>query len=80
MTKPVAVFRSRVIEDSRHTVRLDENIHLVLFPSFSRYITSWAIRPLDRPSRGPDFSDAQKGVANRKSSKANKLLSWCGHF
>ena len=43
MTKPVAVFRSRVIEDSRHTVRLDENSHLVLFPSFSRYITSWAI-------------------------------------
>jgi hypothetical protein len=25
MTKPVAVFRSRVIEDSRHTVKLDEN-------------------------------------------------------
>ena len=43
MTKPVAVFRSGVIEDSRHTVRLDENSHLVLFPSFSRYITSWAI-------------------------------------
>jgi hypothetical protein len=40
MTKPVAVFRSEVIEDSRHTVRLDENSHLVLFPSFSRYITS----------------------------------------
>jgi hypothetical protein len=43
MTKPVAVFRSGVIEDSRHTVRLDENSHLVLFPSFSRYITSSAI-------------------------------------
>jgi hypothetical protein len=43
MTKPVAVFRSGVIEDSRHTARLDENSHLVLFPSFSRYITSWAI-------------------------------------
>jgi hypothetical protein len=43
MTKPVAVFRSVVIEDSRHTVRLDESSHLVLFPSFSRYITSWAI-------------------------------------
>jgi hypothetical protein len=43
MTKPVVVFRSGVIEDSRHTVRLDENSHLVLFPSFSRYITSWAI-------------------------------------
>ena len=41
MTKPVAVFRSRVIGDSRHAVRLDENSHLVLFPSFSRYITSW---------------------------------------
>jgi hypothetical protein len=26
MTKPVAVFRSRVIGDSRHTVRLDENV------------------------------------------------------
>jgi hypothetical protein len=38
MTKPIAVFRSRVIEDSRHTVRLDENSHLVLFPSFSRYV------------------------------------------
>jgi hypothetical protein len=25
MTKPVAVFRSEVIEDSRHTVRLDKN-------------------------------------------------------
>jgi hypothetical protein len=43
MTKPVAVFRSGVIEDSRHTVRLDKNSHLVLFPSFSRYITLWAI-------------------------------------
>jgi hypothetical protein len=43
MTKPVAVFYSRVIGDSRHTVRFDENSHLVLFPSFSRYITSWAI-------------------------------------
>jgi hypothetical protein len=43
MTKPVAVFRSVVIGDSRHTVRLDENSHLVLFPSFSRYITSWVI-------------------------------------
>jgi hypothetical protein len=43
MTKPIAVFRSGVMEDSRHTVRLDENSHLVLFPSFSRYITSWAI-------------------------------------
>jgi hypothetical protein len=37
MTKPVAVFRSGVIGDSRHTS------HLVLFPTFSRYITSWAI-------------------------------------
>jgi hypothetical protein len=43
MAKPVAAFRSSVIGDSRHTVRLDENSHLVLFPSFSRYITSWAI-------------------------------------
>jgi hypothetical protein len=43
MTKPVAVFRSGAIGDSRHTIRLDENIHLVLFPSFGRYITSWAI-------------------------------------
>jgi hypothetical protein len=34
MTKPVDVFRSG------HTVRLDENSHMVLFPSFSRYITS----------------------------------------
>jgi hypothetical protein len=43
MTKPVAAFRLGVIEDSRHAVRLDENSHFVLFPSFSRYITSWAI-------------------------------------
>ena len=43
MTKPVAVFRSGVIEDSRHTARLDENGHLVLFPSFNRYSTKWAI-------------------------------------
>jgi hypothetical protein len=43
MTKPVAVFRSSVMGDSRCTARLDENSHLVLFPSFSRYITSWAI-------------------------------------
>jgi hypothetical protein len=43
MTKHVAVFRSGVIGDPRHTVRLDENSHLVLFPSFSQYITSWAI-------------------------------------
>ena len=40
MTKHVAVFRSGVIGGSRHTARLDENSHLVLFPSFSRYITS----------------------------------------
>jgi hypothetical protein len=43
MTKPVAVFRSGVIGNSGHTIRLDENSHLVLFPSFSRYITPWAI-------------------------------------
>jgi hypothetical protein len=43
MTKPVAVFRSGVLGDPRHTVMLDANSHLVLFPSFSRYITSWAI-------------------------------------
>jgi hypothetical protein len=43
MTKPVAAFRSRVIGGSRCTVRFDGNSHLVLFPSFSRYITSWAI-------------------------------------
>jgi hypothetical protein len=30
MTKPVAVFRSGVIVDSRHTVRLDENSHLAI--------------------------------------------------
>jgi hypothetical protein len=47
MTKPVAVFRSGVMGDSRHTVRLDENSHLVLFPSFSRYITSWPISATD---------------------------------
>jgi hypothetical protein len=41
--KPVAPFCSGVIGDPRHTVKLDENSHLVLFPSFSRYITSWAI-------------------------------------
>jgi hypothetical protein len=52
MAKPVAVFRSGVIGDSRHTVRLDENSQLVLFPSFSRYITSWAISatwPVEAP-------------------------------
>jgi hypothetical protein len=43
MTEPVAAFRSGVIGDSKYTVRSDENSHLVLFPSFSRYITSWAI-------------------------------------
>jgi hypothetical protein len=50
MTKPVAVFRSGVIRDSRHAVRLGENGHLVLFPSFSRYITSWAISATWRAS------------------------------
>jgi hypothetical protein len=39
MTKPVAVLRLGVIGNSRHTVGLDENSHLVLFPSFSRYIS-----------------------------------------
>jgi hypothetical protein len=43
MTKPVDVFRSEVIGDARHTIRLDANSHLVLFPSFSWYITSWVI-------------------------------------
>jgi hypothetical protein len=43
MTKPVAVFRSVVIGDSRCAVRLDANSHLVIFPSFSRCIISWAI-------------------------------------
>jgi hypothetical protein len=45
MTKPVAVLRSRVIGDSRriYTTRLDGNSHVLLFPSFSRYISSWAI-------------------------------------
>jgi hypothetical protein len=36
MTKPVAVFRSGVMRDSGHTIRVDENCHLVRFPSFSR--------------------------------------------
>jgi hypothetical protein len=35
MTKPVAAFRSGVIGYSRHTISIDENSHLVLFPSFS---------------------------------------------
>jgi hypothetical protein len=52
MTKPVAVFRSRVIEDSRHTVRLDENSHLVLFPSFSRYITSCLMGDISHMASG----------------------------
>jgi hypothetical protein len=52
MTKPVAVFRSRVIGGSRHTVRLDENSHLVLFPSFSRYITSWAMGDISHMASG----------------------------
>jgi hypothetical protein len=53
MTKPVAAFRSRVIGDSKHTVRFDEKSHLVLFPSFSRYITSCTtggISPQDIPA------------------------------
>jgi hypothetical protein len=52
MTKPVAALRSGAIRDPRCTVRLDENSHLVLFPSFSRYITSWAISatwPMEAP-------------------------------
>jgi hypothetical protein len=36
VTKPVAVFRSKVIRDPGHAVRLDENSHLVLLPSFRR--------------------------------------------
>jgi hypothetical protein len=32
MTKPVAVFRSVLIGDSRHTARLDENSHWCYFP------------------------------------------------
>jgi hypothetical protein len=32
VTKPVAAFGSGVIGDSRNTVRLDENSHLMLFP------------------------------------------------
>jgi hypothetical protein len=43
VTIPVAVFRSRVIADPRHTVGPDANSHFVLFPSFSWYITSWAM-------------------------------------
>jgi hypothetical protein len=43
MAKPVAVFRSVVMGDPGHAVRPDENSHLVLFPSFSRYNTPWAI-------------------------------------
>jgi hypothetical protein len=35
-TRPVTVFRSWAIRATRHTVRFDENNHLVLFPSFSR--------------------------------------------
>jgi hypothetical protein len=45
MTKPVVVFRSVVIGDPRHTVRLDENSHLVQFPSFSRYTTPTGYNP-----------------------------------
>jgi hypothetical protein len=39
MTKPVAVFHLWAIGDLRHTVSIDENSHLVLFPPFSQYIT-----------------------------------------
>jgi hypothetical protein len=52
MTKPVAVFRSGVIGDSRHTVKIDENSHLVLFPSFSRYITSWLMGDISHMASG----------------------------
>jgi hypothetical protein len=49
MTKPVAVFRAGVKGDSRGTVSFDETSHLMLFPSFSRYITSWAISATSQP-------------------------------
>ena len=62
MTKPVAVFLSVVIRDSGHTVRLDENSHLVLFPSFSRYITSWAISTTYMASGGIQKSMLPAGI------------------
>jgi hypothetical protein len=43
VTNPVAALHSGVIGDPGQTARPDINSHLVLFPSFSRYITSWAI-------------------------------------
>jgi hypothetical protein len=61
MTKRVAVFRSGVIRGSRHTARPDEKSHLVLFPSFSRYIIPhgryqphgpWRHLEVDTTSRG----------------------------
>jgi hypothetical protein len=54
MTKPVAVFRSRVTGDPGHTVRFDENenCHLVLFPSFSRYITSYLMGDISHMASG----------------------------
>ena len=36
-------FRGDRRQDIPYTVRFEENSHVVLFPSFSRYITSWAI-------------------------------------
>jgi hypothetical protein len=67
MTKPVAVFRLGVIGGPWHTVRLDENSHLVLFPSFSRYITSWAISatwPVEEPRSRcyPGYHMASGGI------------------
>ena len=52
MTKPVAAFRSGVIGDPGHTVSFDENSYLVLFPSFSRYITSWLMGDISHQPRG----------------------------
>jgi hypothetical protein len=52
VAKLVAVFRSVVIRDPRHTVRLDANSHLVLFPSFSRYITSCLMGDISHMASG----------------------------
>jgi hypothetical protein len=64
MTKPVAVFRLRVIRDPGHTVRLDENSHLVLFPSSRAGISphgryqpngQWRHLEVDARSTGRDW-------------------------
>jgi hypothetical protein len=76
MTKPVAGFRLGVIGDSRHTARLDENSHFVLFLSFSPAVSA-GISPHGRYQISATWPvEASRSRCYRPGSGIWLVVSW----